>query len=374
MLITVSKQDLEAALQVASIGIASSGSDLSTHFVFRIVDGKVEVLSYNDRICTTTPINCQHEGDDGDALTIEGWRLLKWLGGVGDVALSFESSPGEVRATSPRSTIKLRSLDPSKYPFFDKTLGEAKFITKLGADRLASALGYTRRFISDKETTRPEISQVEAAKGCLWATDTKAVSLVSVSGLDDSNLRIHNKDAPSVLKFLSLKGTDEVEILEHDRTAFLRRADGATLGVVRPLAAFPKLNVDKDAQDDSEWEVKTDDLLAAIQCLSASAEKENTKVRFAYRAADGKVVMSVESAAGGSDEYALECLSERNAKDVPDGGFELDHPYINGIVGHFGGDSLKFGITKAGKGGFIRFLHSSEDKDTFVTVVVWRSN
>ena len=371
MKIKVSKQDLQAAMQVPDICVAGSGSDLSAHFLFRIHDGAVQMLAYNQRVFGSAPVKCQFDGDEGAAFTVEGWRLRKWLAGVADAVLTFtKEDGGEVKASAPKSTIRMRSLDPSKFPFWDKSLGEAKAITTINATRLASALNYGGKFISDKDSTKPEIGQVESLKGCIWATDKKAVTLISVKGLEDSNLRIHSKDISPVTKFLSY--ADDVEVLEHDRSLFLRRADGAVLGTSRPLAAFPKLGVDKDAVDDAEWEVKTADLTAAIKCLSASADKDNTSVVFRYRKADNMVVLSVTSAAGGSDEYPIECTYERESAKIPEDGFELHYPYLETLIEHFKGDTLKFGVTKKDKGGFIRFLHAQEG-DSFLTVVVWRN-
>jgi DNA polymerase III sliding clamp (beta) subunit (PCNA family) len=373
MKIQVAKSDLEFSLQVASIGVGSGGSDLSTHYLFRIKDDKVEILAYNQRINASMPLKCKHEGDDGDAFTIEAWRLDRWLGALGDVAVEMADDSGEVTLASPRSTIRAKSLDPSKFPFWDKTLKEAKSVTTVEGDRLASALGYAKHFISDKDTHRPEIAQTESIKGSLYSTDKKAVTLITLEGFEDSGLRIHGKDIPSVLKFLSLKETDDVEILEHERAAFLKRRDGAIFGATRPITDFPNLSFPK-VPDDAWWEITADDLKTGVKLLSASADKENTRVRFSFDEKNSKVVMSVKSAAGGEDKYPIPCTAQENCDTLPETGFEVDYPYLEKIVDHFSSDSLKFGINqgkKGKKGGYVRFTHG-DDKDTYLTVVVWR--
>jgi hypothetical protein len=374
MKIQVAKSDLEGAIQVASIGIGSAGSDLTTHYLFRVNGDAVEVLTYNQRVCSSCALKCKLEGEDGDAFTIEGWRLDRWMGAVGDVALTFSVDGSEVTMESPRSTIHVKSLDPSKFPFWDKTLAEAKAVTTVEGDRLASSLGYARHFISDKDTTRPEISQTEMMNGNLYATDKKAVTLITMDGFKDSGLRIHGKDVPAVLKFLSLKETEDVEILEHDRSVFIRRGDGALLGAARPIVNFPNLNVPPDGDDAAWWEITTEEMLTGVKALSASADKDNTRVRFSYDADNDKVVLSVNSSSGKVDSYPIDCASQENADDLPETGFEIDYPYLADIVGHFGGDSLRFGINKSKKGkkgGYVRFKHG-DDKDTYLTVVVWR--
>lgn len=371
MKITVSKENINKALQVASIGIATTGADLSTHFVFRAKKDKVEVLSYNQRVCAAVLMDCECDGDEGDAMTIEAWRLLQWLGAAPEAELTFEEDKGEVKAESPRSTIRMKGLDPSKFPYWDKTIKEMLKVGTISSDRLSSALKYASHFISDKDTTRPEISQTEVMDGCLWATDKKAVTLIELEGLDKAAFRINGKDIPAMLKFLALAETEDVDVLEHDRSVFFRRADEALVGAARPIPEFPTLNVDKDGDDEGSWKVNTADLLEGFQCLGASAEKDNTRVQFAFDADNEKVVMSVESAAGGRDHHVIDCLAHDKVAAAFETGFEIDYPYLKDIIGHFGGDELTFGLNKRAKGGFIRFQHADGD-DRFLTVVVWR--
>jgi len=375
MKITVAKQDMEKALQVAGIGIAGSGADLSTHFIFRIRDKKVEILSSNQRICTAVFLNCQYEADEDEAMTIEGWRLLRWLGGTLEAALVFEDDGAEIKAASPRNTIRMKGLDAAKFPYWDKTLSEAKEVGTISSDRLASALKYASHFISDKDTTRPEISQAEMIDGCLWATDKKAVTLIALEGLDKSSFRINGKDIGAVLKFLSLAETGDVSVLEHERMVIFRRDDDAMVGAARPIPEFPSLNMKKDTKVEGHWEVTTADLLEGFQCLSASSDKDDTRVQFAFDPKKEQIVMSVASSAGGRDQHVVDCVSHENVTSDFEAGFEVDYPYISDIIGHFGGDTLTFGLIKKRKGGYIRFAHTvGDDKitDEFVTVVVWR--
>jgi len=348
MQIKVAKTDLEKALQVATIGVGGSGSDLSAHFLFRIKDKGVEILSFNQRICANVPLKpCEFEGEDGDMFTLEGKRITAFLGAVGDVALTLEKDGSEIRVSVPRGSIHVGSLDPAKFPFWDKTFGEAESVGSIASERLGDALAYAKNFISDKETTRPEIAQVEIIDGLLWATDAKAVTLIALDGMDKSNLRIHRNDIASVAKFLSLKETEEVEILEHERDLFLRR-------------------------DEAYWEVNAQDVLVGIQRLSASADWENTILKFAFDAKAEKVVLGVQSASGrGEDVYAIDCIEHDGMDKVPDEGFEMEFVYIKHIVGHFSPDTLRFGINRRNKGGYVRFRHES-GKDSYLTVAVWK--
>lgn len=369
MKITVAKRDLENALS-ASIGIGTSGSDLSTHYLFRVREGKIEVLSSNLRIFSSCPLSCQHDGDEGEAFTIEGWRLQKWLSGVGDVAVSFEKDGSEIKASSPRSKVRMASLDPSKFPYMDKTLAGATEIVGLEADRLATALGFVRMFIDEKgDENKPAIAQTESIDGSLWASDNRSVALVTMPGMEESHLRLHWKDIGSIQKFLSQRDTGKITILEHERTTFFLREDGALVGAMRPLVEFPTLTVDRDHQPPANWEIRTEDLLSGIQCLSASADKDNAWVKFHYDKDADKVILSVMASAGGEDSYPLECVSQENAEEVP--GFWMHHKHLTNIVGHFGKDTLTFGLTKHGKSGYTTFRHVHQG-DLYHSALVWK--
>ena len=82
MKLTVAKSDLEEALKVSSLTVGS-GSDLSSHYLFRVQEGEVEILSYDMRVFSRAPLQATVEGDE-DAFTVEAWRLDKWVASVGD--------------------------------------------------------------------------------------------------------------------------------------------------------------------------------------------------------------------------------------------------------------------------------------------------
>jgi hypothetical protein len=288
------------------------------------------------------------------------------------VAVTLEhKGDGTVNAVTPRITSRFKSLDPSKYPYWDKTLADSKSVATIKASRLAAALGYAKDFISDKETTKADLTITEMLKGSLWATDGQAMSLVTVKGMENATLRLHGKDVSAVLKFLAIAKDEDIEILEHERTAYFRRSNGSVMGAARPLVSFPRLAVKQDGEDEFGWEVKQEEIRAAINQVTASGDKNDPRVKLRYVAADKKVVFAVDSMAGGfEDVYAVECLNPKNMDNLPQ--FTIDHKYVSIVQGHFNKDSLKFGVSLTSKGGFVRF-HNVDGDDTFLTVVAWRN-
>jgi DNA polymerase III sliding clamp (beta) subunit (PCNA family) len=372
MKIRVAKPDLDEALRTAAFGIVGSGSDLSTHFLFRVYEGAVQVLTYGLTSNVGVPLkNCEHEGKDGDAFTVESWRLLRWVSAVADAALTLEHDSGTVTLTSPRSTIRVASLDPSKFPFWDQVLAETKMTGKMKGSRLASILGYAKHFVADLETTKVEISQAEMRDGYLYATDKKAVTLVKIDGMDDAKLRIAGKNLPVALNFLGVRDDEEIEILEHDNSMFFRGPDGAVLGLTRPLKPFPAMDIDVDLDEPCNWEVSAKDLNTAIRCLSASAAKDDTMVTFTFDTATKKAVAKVASASGHEDVYPIDTLSSAGEDQIPAAGFTVESSYLGRIMSHFGEKSLVFGIHERKRGGYTRLIHK-DGEDVYLTVVVWR--
>lgn len=382
MKIVVAKPDLEAALQVVSIGTASTGSDLTAHFVFRRrEDDVVEVLSNNNRLGCSMPIaGCTVSGGEvGDAFTVESWRLNKWIAAAADAELSLESSDGRVKATSPQGTVKFASLDPAQFPYWDEAFRAVGEGLKISAKRLHAALSHVKLFISDKDTTTPKIAVTELRKESLQATDGGALAVVTIADFATSNMRIHGRDLGQLLSFLAAAGDGSVECREHDRCLFLVRDDGGVLSVGRPHHAFPEISLDKKPDDPHWWVLKTEELTRAINALSASASKEDSRLNFKLK--DSMVALSMTSASSDRDTLYLEAQDHGSAEDaevpMPPEGFDIAYPYLLKLLGKTKSDTIKFGLNpnkdrKTGKqkGGWVRF-REDRDGDDYLTLLVW---
>ena len=379
MKIEVAKADLEAALGIAAITVGA-GADLSSHYLFRIRGEGVEVLSFDVRGFSCSPLAASFEGDSGDAFTVESWRLDKWVSGVGDGTLTLKALEGDVHASGPRSKVRFRSLDPSKFPFWDDLLSSAEDVGSVSPASLGRALNLARWFVSADDTSKPELCQVEAIDGVLWATDRRALSSVEIPVLPDLNVRIPGKDVGSVIRFLDDKETAgrDVIIRSACRTpedgggacAVFIRPDGCYVGVTRPTSQFPKLDVNRDAEDEALLKIDKDEFNAGISVLLASAPKGHESVTF--KCSSDQVSLSMPSEAGGRDEYPLSLASLTGGEEYE---FTIDFPYLQGIAETFGLDSLSLGLNRRGRGGFVAFRSEDEGENAncYYTVIVWRT-
>lgn len=382
----VAKQDLEAALSVASVAVESGVSDLSSHYLFRFREGLLEVLTYGMRLFARAPFIASVDAEEGEAFTVEAWRLDKWMAGVGDGVLTLSADgSGDVHAKGPRSRVRFRSLDPSKFPYWDETLATAEAIGSAPARTITNALNLARWFVSADDTAKPELCQIEAVNGVIWATDRRALSSVEIPLLPELGIRVPGKAVASVLKYLGDKATQQgdLEVLQAERSfedgggafAIFSRADGAYLGVTRPTSQFPALNVDREAVNDAVILVDVEELNAGVSVLLASAPKGHEAVTFSYDPDSDKVSISMPCEAGGTDTYPLALTKVQEGADNFDVPFTVDYPYIVGIASSYGVDQIEFGICKRGRGGYISSAHADEGEtgNRYFSVVVWRT-
>ena len=381
MKIEVAKIDLESALAVSTLTVGS-GTDLSSHYLFRKTGAGVEILSYDMRTFSGIPLKCISEGED--SFTVEAWRLDKWLSGVADGVLTITSDAnGEVTAKGTKGRIRLRSLDPSKFPYWDRLYSDAKVDGTIVPSTLNRAINVSKCFVSTDDTQKPEICQIEAINGTLWSTDRRALSHVRVA-MPELNMRIPGKDIPTITKFLSLKDTlnGDVTLLTSERSAndgggacaFIRRADGGYIGVSRPNAPFPKLDVNPENNDESSFVLDLVDFKSAVSVLSASAPKNHETIRLRYL--DGRVVASMPSDAGGEDDYPLTVKGDIVNGDAFADGFTVGHNYLKSIADAFGVAELKLGVNRRGKGGFIGVRHKDPVESgatDYFAVLVWKN-
>jgi len=379
MKFTVAKQDLEAALAIVTSAMSSTGNDLTSHYLFRVAGSGMEVLTHSGRIVALSPFIARVEdAQPGITMfTVEGWRLRAWLRPFKDCAFTFEyDSSSKKVSVEPQGQEELKgsrfeSLDPTNWHFWDNALEVAKSIGKIPASRLHHALNHSRKFASDQENSSPELCVCEVKNSVLLSTDKAAATILRVQGLENSNMKVHIRDAGGIMSFLSLAGEAPVEIFEHPRTTFFKRQDGAVYGESRFTAPFPNFKFPSN-DDDHVWVLDVDALKRGIQHLVALANKDDTRVIFRRPDPTGPVIMTMminnESLAS---SFKLKVSDQVDGVvPIPADGFQLNHQRLSDLLDLQKTDTVRFGVNiRVGddgevKGGYVRF-HAVEfaDKD-----------
>lgn len=377
MIFKVAKQDLEDALHVASGSVSGSGNDISAHFLFRVTDKDgnlgVEVLSYSGRLFSSCPVFKAAVTERGDgAFTIDGKRLRGWVA-LTTGTITFEFKDGNVRVKADKTKNVFQSLNPSTFPYWDKITAEAKPTGKIPAKQLAAALAYSKQFVSENEAGTPDLCVIEAKDGIFYSTNQRAATLVKVAGLEKSALRVHGKDAGALCAFLDTCKDGEVEILEHDRALFLRRADGAVFGESRFGATFPGLKVNMDEKDQRTWLVPKGDVVLHVQSLAFGAANEDNRLKFNFTQPQGPVTIGMKMLTGDDVTEEIPCIespTEPNAPDIPADGFSLDRESLKKVLASWDADAVRFGVNVAGSRGFVRFIFEG-DGNKYLTIAAW---
>jgi hypothetical protein len=386
MKISVAKSDLEIALKVAAISVDSSVNDLSSHYLFRVTDTGAEVLSYGPRLFSCAPFTSSCDGEPGEAFTVEAWRLDKWMAGVADgvLELSFDGS-GDVHARGKRSKVRFRSLNPSKFPYWDGLMSEATDVGEVDPRVLNNAMKFARIFVSADDTAKPELCQLEGIEGSFWATDRRGLANVEVRSLENLHVRIPGKDSASLMKFLGDKDTmaNSVSLKKAERSAgdgggafaVFKRPDGSYLGVSRPTSNFPTLKVDRDSTPQTAMTLDVAEFDAGVAVLSAGAPKGHESVTFSYDQDSGVVSIAMPSEAGGQDEYPLSLAKVSEGGENFDTAFTVDIKYVNEISSVLGLEVLNLGLVRKGRGGYVTCDHNeeAEDGNRYFGVIVWRT-
>jgi len=386
MKFVVAKRDLDAALSVVSHSIGSGGSDLSTHFLFRTIPGedkKIEVRTHTGRVYSGCPFvaTVETEEDGPTAFTVEGWRLKQYLGAIGDCALTFEHMDSVTTVAAPDGEIRFKTLDPDGFPHWDKNIGEAKVTATMPAQRLASALDFSRSFASDDPSKSPHLCVCEVLEGVIVSSDKQVGTYLTVPGLSECNIRVFAKDASNILAFLALCEGD-VEVLEHEKHAFFRRADGAVFGESRYLVQFPRPKR-PPVKDAYWWEFNVSDLKRVMTVMKAGADKEDVRILFKP---DASIEVSMLDTTGNRTERTVNCVDkgkvevadgEKSPDPLPNDGFLMSYTALTKFLSLWDKETIRFGVNPRGKQGYtrvedVRFSDKEGDEgDTYVTVLAW---
>lgn len=378
MLLTVTKNNLENALQTVSPSLSSSSvMPIWGHFVFRVTPSgegnpKVEVLGTSSRMFSSCPVVAQVDKlTEKVVFTVEAKRLKEWLSSLEEVEISIKYDKGVITVKAPMGVQKFQSLDPAKFPWWDGVLAQAVKTVTIKPERLQEVLAFARQFVSDDESKRPELCVIEARKGFVYATDQIVAVMVQFPDLAASAIRIHGKDTQGLLSFLA-QTKEDVEIFEHERFMALRRSDGAVFGETRFMHGFPAdMNIGHMDEDPYWWDLSKSEVEAAIPFLSSGAEWDDKQMRF--RKGEGDLV-TLSMLSTSKEEVTVSLTAQIGGAggniSLPDKGFVVSYPHLKKILAKSSGDTVRLGLHPRNQSGFVRFFESRNDV-LYQSVLVW---
>lgn len=372
-MIKIAKNDLEAALKVVSSTVGSNGAEISGHYLFRYKAGVLTLLSFNNRTFSSCPVVCASDSQGDLMFTSEAWRVQELLNAVPvGTVLIFEPGASEVVVSGARGKLEFSSLNPSSFPFWDDLLAEAKETARLPANRLKRAFDHAAMFISNDEARAPFLCVAEFRKGLLYSTDQIAVSAIKVPGMENSAIRVHEKNIAALRAFLDSAKETEISVLEHDRSLFIVRADGATFGESRFGSRFPDFDINWDLEDDYKWSFSKEDFTGNVKFLRCAAVKNDTKLTLKI-AGEKTLDMAMKAQSGKPNHVSLESVKmtvKDGALDLPETGVDVSHKHLGLTMGACWGENVTLCVSKREKGGWVR-LRDEREGNVYLTTVAW---
>jgi hypothetical protein len=383
----VALRDLDAAMQIVTPALASGSNDLTGHYIFRRYPkdpSKVEILTGSGRVYASAPLVADIQTDG--SFSVEGKSLRDWLAAMNDdsvMVFEFNPTTKEVTVGPLGDTMKVnyfQSLEPSHYQWWDEMLKNAVTKVTVNADRFREAFTFAKSFVIDDETNNPNISVLEVRDATLLATTKLTLSMITIPEFAQSNLRLHIRDVAAVLSFANQCKGGDLEVLEHDRSFFFRRADGATFVVGRFTVSFPQLARPKDA-DDYQWRVPVDVFKRALRAVTNTASNED-EIRISRPDPTGPILLSFETKSRGRwatfDVPCLESKQEPNAPILPDY-VTIKRANVKRMLDAVQENEIYLGVNIRGKNGYFRTVEKRGDdsaprKDEFLVMLAWKTN
>ena len=381
MKFSVASRDLKEALTLVTPAMSST-SDLTGHYLFRKAetDGRIEVLSAHGRLgagCSFVA-NIQEEGSSFTVMGPAFRELVKLM--ADDVVLEVVYDPEtkkaklyEVDSEADHSTFL--SLNPEHFPYWDSVLKASKKVATVETNRLIQALNCAKVFASQDENSAMCVCEVR--DGILMATNKMAAAMITIPGMEKSNLRLHVKDVPGVVNYLSSVG-DEIHLLEHDRCFFFQRGDGTFFGASRFRAPFPKLGRPGDMAQEW-WEFPRERAVIALRKLRSNSPKEGIRLKVA-RPMDGDPIKLQQSNHAGSLDTQNVTTSDVGRgdgfEDLPET-FEVGSTDFLNVLEAMESPTVKVGANVHRKIGYLRAVeirNSDEDGeggDEYLFMVAW---
>jgi DNA polymerase III sliding clamp (beta) subunit (PCNA family) len=371
MKITIPIDNLQASLRTVRPCVSSAGTDITSHYVFRKTEDTVHVYGWSGKTFASSPVDSSSV-EGSDPFTVEAKRLDLWLETLGDgVDITLDLEDFTVNAQAPRGRILFQSLDPATFPWWDTLLESADATTTVKADILHAALSHARAFVSSHEHTHPQLCVAEARDGVLYATDTMGATAIDVPGLAGSNIRIHGKDIPAAMSFLSALGGADVVLKECSKAQFFVHGAGSVFGESRPRDQFPKLTI-SDEEWNQSWKLDVSEIQTAMQFLSSGASWDDNRLVM-ERDGEGKVVLSMTSTNGKTltQELGAVMTVSDGDEDRSDYGFSISHSHLSRLLGLHGSGSVEMLCKQHPKGGWI--LVREEPSSAFIkrTAISW---
>ena len=349
---------LAAAAKISAIAVASSAPDVTAHHLFRVRDGKVELLSSNRSVFMSVDVAGAEVEGDVEPFTFEARRLAALLDSVGGKSsMSFEPGQGgSIQVETGRGKNIFQGLDPSTFPLWDEELAQAlPNAVGIKTARLRAALADAAPYVYGDEAKARQLCVAEVRNGVVFATDQRSMYRTWLEGDPALSFRINGRDLRAVVSALSHAKGDDLQVCTHPKVTFFV-AGGVTIGEMLVDVKFPELptkpgvregNLDAGAE---RWKFFVEDYREVAGLLASAARFEDDRLTF--RRENNTLQLSMKTAGGKVTQIPLalhdatfEVGTEFPRPDMGRKSFVLSKEYFDNLVKVAGGTQFQMDVT-----------------------------
>lgn len=324
--IKVNPAVLAAAAKVSAVAVASSAPDITSHHLFRVRDGKLELLSSTRSVFMSVTVDgAEFEGGPSEPFSFEARRLSALLESLGGkTTISFEVGPGgAVTVETPRGRNTFQGLDPSTFPYWDDELAEAATsAVEIETARLRAVISSARPYVYDDQAKGPQYCVLEIRDGLALATDQKSFYRTWFAGDPPLTFRVNGRDLGAVVAALSHAKGDNVKVLAHPKVTFFQ-AENLVCGEMLVDVKFPPtpkagpgVREGELAEGSERWKFFVEEYREVAGLLASAARFDD--YRLSFRRKGNTLFLSMKTVGGKKTEIALPL---HDAAYAPDSAF-----------------------------------------------------
>lgn len=310
--IKVNPAVLAAAAKVSAVAVASSAPDITSHHLFRVRGGKLELLSSTRSVFMGVAVDGAEFEGEPESFSFEARRLSALLESLGGkTTISFEVGPGgAVTVETPRGRNTFQGLDPATFPYWDDELSEATAsAVTIETARLRQVLSDARSYVYDDQAKGPQYCVAEFREGLALATDQKSFFRTWLAGDPPLTFRINGRDMGAVVAALTHAKGDNINVLPHPKVTFFQ-ADNLVIGEMLVDVKFPPtpkagsgVREGELAEGAERWKFFVEEYREVAGLLASAARFDD--YRLSFRRKGTSIFLSMKTVGGKKTEIPL---------------------------------------------------------------------
>jgi hypothetical protein len=309
MKMTIAKTDLEAALGITAYSLGTdSASDWTKNYFLRHTDNGMDIHTTNHRYCSSTALNTCTV-DDGGSFNLPANRIKELFSHMENTVVTLTVKDDIVILPTSRGDLRF-PCSKQDFPYWDKSLAEAKTMMTIKAESLMSVINHHKKFVSDPDDKTSMYRYISFQNGGILSGDGLNMCLTVDDMFDDADFYLTKLDVNPLLGFLKSCAGDVV--IEHcPKMVYFKSSSDAVFGMVKPpkrvTAGLSGINVKQMSTSITnvlaEWSTSKANIVNTLGMINFTMDDADKIVKFQFE--NGSLFCIGRSLAGGVDTLEI---------------------------------------------------------------------